>query len=445
MRKRPKQRRPAQVLALSFMSVILAGSLLLSLPYISRGRPLSYLDALFTATSAVCVTGLTVVDTGTFFTPLGQAIIAALFFVGSLGFMTLATTIFVVFFGRRISLQERLVVKEALNQDTLEGLAPLIRSVLRMAVALELAGAALLSLRFVPEMGWWRGFLFSLFHAVSAFSNAGFDLMGGYRSLTGMPTDYLVNGTLMFLFIVGGLGFPVIFDLLQNRCRFSRVTLHTRLVVIITAVLLLSGTLAILALEYNNPETMGDLPSGGKLFTAFFTAAASRTAGFSVLENASLLIPTRLLIILLMFIGASPASTGGGVKTTTFALVFIAVVSLIRGRQEPVLLKRRLPLTQTFKAVTIIVAAAGLIFTTTLILTIMENQDFMALFFETVSAFGTVGLSTGITPELSTVSKAALIATMFVGRIGPLTLFIALARPRREEGLHYPEEKLLIG
>ncbi|HPT34368.1 MAG TPA: potassium transporter TrkG, partial [Bacillota bacterium] len=284
---------------------------------------MSYLDALFTATSAVCVTGLTVVDTGTFFTPLGQAIIAALIFVGSLGFMTLATTIFVVFFGRRISLQERLVVKEALNQDTLEGLAPLIRSVLRMAVALELAGAALLSLRFVPEMGWWRGFLFSLFHAVSAFSNAGFDLMGGYRSLTEMPTDYLVNGTLLFLFIVGGLGFPVIFDLLYNRRRLYRLTLHTRLVLVITAILLIFGTLAVLVLEYNNPETMGSLSFGGKLFTAFFTAAAPRTAGFSVLDNAALLLPTRLLILLLMFIGASPASTGGGVKTTTFALVFI--------------------------------------------------------------------------------------------------------------------------
>jgi len=445
MRKRPKQRRPAQVLALSFMSVILAGSLLLSLPFISRGRPLSYLDALFTATSAVCVTGLTVVDTGTFFTPLGQVVIAALIFVGSLGFMTLSTTIFVVFFGRRITLQERLVVREALNQDSLKGLAPLVRAVIRMVVALELAGAALLCLRFVPEMGWARGVFFSLFHAVSAFANCGFDLMGGYRSLTGMPTDYLVNGTLMFLFIVGGLGFPVIFDLYQNRRRLSRVTLHTRMVVIITAVLLLSGTLAILALEYNNPETMGDLPSGGKLFTAFFTAAASRTAGFSVLENASLLIPTRLLIILLMFIGASPASTGGGVKTTTLALVVIAMVAVIRGRREPVLMKRRLALTQVLKAVTILVMAAGLIFTTTLILTIMENHDFMDLLFEAVSAFGTVGLSIGITPELGPISKAALILTMFAGRIGPLTLFIALARPRREDGLQYPEEKLLIG
>ncbi|MGB4618174.1 MAG: TrkH family potassium uptake protein [Dethiobacteria bacterium] len=445
MRKRPKQRRPAQVLALSFMSVILAGSLLLSLPYISRGRPLSYLDALFTATSAVCVTGLTVVDTGTFFTPLGQAIIAALFFVGSLGFMTLATTIFVVFFGRRISLQERLVVKEALNQDTLEGLAPLIRSVLRMAVALELAGAALLSLRFVPEMGWWRGFLFSLFHAVSAFSNAGFDLMGGYRSLTEMPTDYLVNGTLLFLFIVGGLGFPVIFDLLYNRRRLYRLTLHTRLVLVITAILLIFGTLAVLVLEYNNPETMGSLSFGGKLFTAFFTAAAPRTAGFSVLDNAALLLPTRLLILLLMFIGASPASTGGGVKTTTLALVLIAMVALIRGQREPVLLKRRLDLNQVLKATTILVAAMGLIFLSTFILALTENYDFISLFNEAVAAFSSSGMSTGITPELGLLSKAVLIVTMFVGRIGPLTLFIALARPRREEGLHYPEEKLLIG
>ncbi|NLM24135.1 MAG: Trk family potassium uptake protein, partial [Firmicutes bacterium] len=214
---------------------------------------------------------------------------------------------------------------------------------------------------------------------------------------------------------------------------------------VITAILLIFGTLAVLVLEYNNPETMGSLSFGGKLFTAFFTAAAPRTAGFSVLDNAALLLPTRLLILLLMFIGASPASTGGGVKTTTLALVLIAMVALIRGQREPVLLKRRLDLNQVLKATTILVAAMGLIFLSTFILALTENYDFISLFNEAVAAFSSSGMSTGITPELGLLSKAVLIVTMFVGRIGPLTLFIALARPRREEGLHYPEEKLLIG
>ncbi len=444
MPTRKKPYAPARYLVGGFLAVILAGSLLLSLPLSTGGQGISYLDALFTATSAVCVTGLVVVDTGTFFTPLGQAVIMVLIFVGSLGFMTMATLIF-IFLGRRISLRDRLVVKEALNQETLTGLVPLVRTVVRMAVLFILIGTALIGFRFIPEMGFRQGLFFSLFHAVSAFGNAGFDLFGSFDSLTRFPTDYLVNGTILALFIFGGLGFTVIFDLVKClRCR-CRPSLHTRMVVLITVLLLLLGTAAVLALEHGNPATMGGLSPGGKLFTALFTAATPRTAGFSVLETGTHLMPTMVVLMALMFIGASPASTGGGVKTTTFGAVFIAMVALIRGREEPVLFRRRLPLNQIIKAVAIMGGAAALVFLTTFLLTIFEDQVFSALFFEAVSAFGTVGLSTGITPELSGPGKAALIFTMFSGRLGPLTMLLALARQSPDQGLHFPEEKLLIG
>ncbi|MEW5784950.1 MAG: TrkH family potassium uptake protein [Bacillota bacterium] len=444
MRIRNKPYNPARYLIGGFMAVILAGSLLLTLPAATRGDGIGYLDALFTATSAVCVTGLVVVDTGTFFSPLGQAVIMILIFIGSLGFMTMATLIF-IFLGRRISLRDRLVVKEALNQETMTNLVPLVTAVVRMAVILELAGAAVMSIRFVPELGWGRGIFYGLFHAVSAFGNAGFDLFGNFDSLTRFPTDYLVNGMILALLIIGGLGFTVIFDLfkcVRHRCRPS---LHTRMAVMITLILLLLGTAAVLALESKNPETMGALSPGGKLFAALFTAATPRTAGFSVLGTGAHYMPTLVIIMALMFIGASPASTGGGVKTTTFGAVVIALVALIRGQEEPVLFRRRLPLYQIFKAVAIIGGAITLVFFATFLLTMFERQSFIALLFETVSAFGTVGLSLGITPELSAPGKAVLIFTMFSGRLGPLTMLVALARRKKEEGLNYPEEKLLIG
>jgi trk system potassium uptake protein len=217
------------------------------------------------------------------------------------------------------------------------------------------------------------------------------------------------------------------------------------MVLIISGFLLFVGTAAVLALEYHNPATMGALPVGGKVFSALFTAATPRTAGFSVLNTGAHFPSTLLVLMALMFIGASPASTGGGVKTTTFGAVVIAVIALIRGRQEPVLFLRRLPLEQIFKAVAIIGGAASLIFATTFVLTLFEREEFMALLFEAVSAFGTVGLSTGITPGLSAPSKVAIIITMFVGRLGPLTLLVALTRRKHEDGLHYPEEKLMIG
>lgn len=445
MPRRPKPLNPARVLAAGFLGIILVGSLLLSLPQAYKGDGIAYIDALFTATSAVCVTGLVVVDTGTFYTPLGQGIIMALIFIGSLGIMTMTTMIF-IFLGRQISIRDRLIVKEAMNQESMAGMVPLVKMVVRIALVFILIGTVLLSIRFIPDLGYGQGFFFALFHAVSAFGNAGFDLFGNYDSLTLFPTDYLINGTIMTLFIIGGLGFTVILDLISY-CRFRKhFSLHGRLVLIISAFLLVGGTILVLLLEYNNPETMGNLSGGAKVFMALFTSATARTAGFSVLDTGMLNSTSLLILMGLMFIGASPTSTGGGVKTTTFGVVLITLISMIRGRHEPVLFLRRLPSHHIMKAISIIIAAVVLVFIATFVLTFYEDQDFLSLFFEAFSAFGTVGLSTGITPELSNPSKIALIVTMFGGRIGPVTLLVALAQKKpKDDALQYPEEHLMIG
>ncbi len=439
-----RKKNPARVMAIGFVGLIFIGSILLSLPFSYEAAEFGYLDALFTAASAVCVTGLVVVDTGTFFTPFGQSVVMALIFIGALGFMTMTTLTF-IFLGRKVSLQERLVVKEILDQESIAGLVSLVKAVFWMALVFVVIGTVLLSIRFVPAMGYERGIFFSLFHAISAFGNAGFDLFGNFQSLTSSPTDYLVNGTIMTLFIIGGLGFTVILEFVNRISLRHRLTLHSKLVVIITAVLLSSGTVIILLLEYSNPGTMGNLSFGDKVFTALFTAATPRTAGFSVLDTAAMGHTTMVMLLALMFIGASPTSTGGGIKTTTFAIVFFTFVSMIRGKHEPVVYYTRFSLSQVMKAVSIIMGAIFLVFLSTIALTILENQDFMVIVFEVVSAFGTVGLSTGVTPELSSAAKLVLIITMYAGRIGPLTLLVALTRERKDDVLNYPEEHLLMG
>ncbi len=445
MKNRPKPINPARVMAAGFIGLIIIGTILLSLPLSHGSQEFSFIDALFTATSAVCVTGLVVVDTGTFFTVFGQTVIMLLILFGAIGFMTMTTIIF-IFLGRPISLRRSLVVKEVLGQESLQGLQVMVINVVLMSFLFIIIGTILLSIRFVPQLGGSQGYFNALFHSISAFGNAGFDLTGNYESLTGTPVDYLVNGTIMLLFIAGGLGFTVILEL-SNRFQFRhRLSLHSYMVLIITAILLIGGTVLILVLEFNNPATLGTLSLPGKFFTALFTSATPRTAGFSVLDTGAMTISTQLILILLMFIGASPTSTGGGVKTTTVGVVVLTMFGMIRGRREPVIYKRRFPLHQIMKAVSIICAAMVLVFITTLIMSIFENFNFMDLLFEAFSAFGTVGLSTGITPELTIPSKIMIIITMFGGRIGPLSLLVALAGLNKKEPLlRYPEENLMIG
>jgi trk system potassium uptake protein TrkH len=357
--------------------------------------------------------------------------------------MTAATIVFILL-GKKITLRERLVIQEALNQLSLQGVVRLVYIIVFMTLAIEVVGVLILSFRFIPLYGFATGIFYAAFHAVSAFCNAGFDLIGGYRSLTPFALDFFVSGTVAILFILGGLGFTVLLEVYQRR-RVARLTLHAKMVLSITLILLATGTLVVLALEYNNPNTLGQFGFWGKLLNAFFTAATPRTAGFNTIPTDGLIQPTLFFLLALMFIGASPGSTGGGIKTTTFGSLLITVFSTVHGDEEPVLFKRRLPVEIVNKALTVVFISFLLVFFATLALSLTEQRPLMDVFFEAVSAFGTVGLSTGITPQLSQLGRIVVILTMFAGRVGPLTLVFAFAQRAHKRPVHYTSERILIG
>lgn len=442
---RPSLWTPARVLVLGFAALILLGGVLLSLPAASRsGEGLDFLDALFTATSAVCVTGLVVVDTGTFFSPFGQLVILSLIQIGGLGFMTVATFLLIMS-GRRIGLRERLVIQESLNVGTLSGLVKFSRNIVFLTLLIEGIGAALLALRWSFDMPWWRAVYFGIFHAVSAFCNAGFDLFGGYRSLSGYAEDVTVNLVVMGLIVLGGLGFTVLVDVI-NRRKVRRLTLHSKLVLLTTLGLLLVGAAAFLALEWNRPETLGPLSWKGKILASLFLSVTSRTAGYATIDISHLSDSSLFLDIILMFIGASPGSTGGGIKTVTFAAIVLFTWSVIADKEHVVLYGRTISPRTIYKSLSIAVIAVMLVALWTFLLSLTESATFIRLLYETTSAFGTVGLSTNLTPELSRPGRALILLMMYIGRVGPLTLALALARRGREKPvLKYPEENLFVG
>lgn len=437
---------PAKILVGGFALLILCGTLLLSLPVSAVEGRLPFLDALFTATSAVCVTGLVVVDTGTYFTRFGQTVIMLLIQFGGLGIMTVATIVFILL-GKKISLRERLVIQEAMNQDALQGVVRLVRTVVLMTLGIEAAGALLLSLRFIPAYGVGTGIYYAVFHAISAFCNAGFDLIGDFRSMTLFARDPIIVLTIAFLFIIGGLGFTVIMECYRRR-RFSRLTLHAKIVLVVSLFLLVLGTLVIFISEYGNPATLGQFGFFGKLMNAVFTAATPRTAGFNTLETGFLHPHTLFFIIMLMYIGASPASTGGGVKTTTLGALVLTVYSAIRGEEDVLVNKKQIPVDILRKALAIAVIALLLVCMISFFLMITEaGSDFTFLdyLFEATSAFGTVGLSTGVTTFLTPWGRILIIITMFAGRVGPLTLVYALARHAQKSSVRYTSERIMIG
>jgi trk system potassium uptake protein len=445
--------RPERIMALGFLCVILAGALLLTLPISSLNHhSVGFHSALFTATSAVCVTGLAVVDTGTTYTLFGIIVILLLIQIGGLGFMVFATLIMVAL-GRRISLRNRVLIRESMNTTSLSGLVRLSKWFSLLAVLVELAGACVLSLRFVPMYGVKTGILYSVFHSVSAFCNAGFDLFGGFQSLAQFQHDPLVLITIASLIILGGLGFFVHNEIFHYRHHFRKYTLHTKLVVSITAILLVSGTLLVLALEWNNPGTLGSgkLTFGEKVLNAFFESTTFRTAGYCSFDQGRMTDSTKLIGVILMFIGASPASTGGGVKTTTMSVVILLVISVIRGRDRVSAFGKQLSPDTVKRALTIVIISLGIVLVCTCLLSISERahgKSMLDLVFEATSAFGTVGLSSAYTQTLTPLSQAMLIPLMYFGRVGPLTLAFALAsrlenNPRNR--MHFPEEKIMIG
>lgn len=442
---------PPQLLAFSILGLILVGAVLLSLPAAAaEGRSVSVVDALFTATSAVCVTGLITLDTATHFSLVGQVVILLLLQAGGLGYMTI-TTVFAAALGRAVTLQERLTLQEALNVQGLEGLVKFAFTVFKLTLVFELAGAALLAWAWWAELGPARALWFGLFHAVSAFNNAGFSLFSDslMQSVTNVPVSLVVSA----LFICGGAGFFVLSELIRLRRRDIRLSLHTRMVLVVSAALLALGTAGILGLEWHNPRTLGALAPGERVLAAFFQSATARTAGFNTLDVGAMAAPTLFLLMALMFIGASPGSTGGGVKTTTFSITVAALWATVRGDAEPVVFGRRLSAELVAKAFFISLISFLALNLVGGALLITEGRELMPTLFETASAFGTVGLSVGeggqpvsLVAFFSATGKFLVMAMMFMGRVGPLTLAFAVAhRAGVQPKVRHPEGKLLIG
>ncbi|CAM4406757.1 TrkH family potassium uptake protein [Paenibacillus macerans] len=435
---------PPQILVLGFALIILLGSLLLMLPISSAaGETLPFVDALFTATSATCVTGLVVVDTGTYFSTFGQIVIMLLIQVGGLGFMTMAT-LFSLVLKRKISLKDRLILQEAMNQNTMEGIVRLIRKVLLYSLVIESCAALLFAIRWAFDMPLGRALYFGVFHAVSMFNNAGFDLFGEYRSLTLYVADPLVNFVAMFLIVSGGIGFIVLSDIIDFRRR-RKLSLHSKVVLSMTSALIVVGALVIFIFEFTNPRTLAPLGWGGKFWAALFQSVTPRTAGANTVDIGELRQASQFFMIILMFIGASPSSTGGGIKTTTFTILVGAVISMIRGQSDLVLFRYRMAQERIFKAVTITMLALFLVVAVAMVLSTTEDASFLSILFETTSAFGTVGLTMGLTGKLTVIGKILISFTMFAGRLGPLTLAYALGPKKGKELYRHPEGKMIIG
>ena len=440
-------RNATRFIVLGFALVILVGALLLSTPAATwDGQGIPFLDALFTATSAVCVTGLVVVDTAMTFSIFGQVVILLLIQVGGLGFMTVAMLFFMLL-GKRVTLGTRLLFQEALNESRIGGLVRMMRWVIFSAFTIEGIGTALLATRFVPIFGLGQGLWYSLFHAISAFCNAGFDLIGNYQNMTPFWFDPVINWTLMLLIVIGGLGFGVLRDIKKRRC-FHELRLHSKLVLTFTALMILGGTLLILAMEWSNPDTLGSMNVFQKIQAAFFQSITLRTAGFNTIDQAALRPSTKLLSIVMMFIGASPASTGGGVKVTTMAVIILTVRMVARGRSEISAFRRTLPRDLVQRSMSIVFIGISVLLVDVMALTLLQpGVDFLDLAFECASALGTVGVSSLGTATLEPLAKFLLILTMYIGRIGPLSLTLAIGHRQagRPVGYRCAVERVLGG
>lgn len=436
---------PTRIIVSSFALIILIGSILLNLPIASNdGMSIGFINAVFTATSATCVTGLVIADTLTQWTLFGQIVIIVLIQVGGLGIVTLAT-FFSVLLGRKISMKGKIVAQESISNYGFTQVTGMIKRIVIITFAVEMLGAVLISFRFTPRFGL-KGIYMSIFHSISAFCNAGFDLMGDYRSLTEFNGDPVVIYTTAILIIIGGLGFIVWQDLYDYH-NLHRLYLHTKIVLIMSFSLIVFGAVFFFILEYGNPETMGSLTFFEKINAAVFQSVTCRTAGFNSLPINELSEVSKMTSILLMFIGAAPGSTGGGIKVTTFGIIVIAIASNIKGNNETIILRRKVSQEVINKAISIASLSIVIIFMMTIIIIGVEKINFVNVLYEVTSAFGTVGLSTGITPSLHNISKLLLVFTMFLGRVGPLTFAIAVAMKANKTSTNsvYPEGKIMVG
>ncbi|WP_101786060.1 TrkH family potassium uptake protein [Nonomuraea indica] len=436
---------PAQVIVTGFGVAVLLGTGLLALPAATEsGEPAGWLTALFTATSAVCVTGLAVVDTGTHWSFFGEVVIAGLIQIGGLGIMTLAT-LFTVLVSGRLGLRARIFAQAETKTLSMSDVRRVVRNVVLFSLACEAVIAVLLTGRFLLGYGepFGRAVYLGAFHAVSAFNNAGFALWPD--NLMGFVTDPWICLPIAAAVIVGGLGFPVMFELSRAWRDPSRWSVLTRVTVAVTVILLVAGTLAFLVTEWRNPGTLGALDGGGKLLAAFFTAVMPRTAGFNSLDIAGMYPSSWLVTDLLMFVGGGSAGTAGGIKVTTFGLLAFVIWAEMRGESDVNIGHRRLPQAAQRQAVSISLVSVALVAVSTYLLLVLTPHGLDRVLFEVVSAFATVGLSTGITADTGPAGQVLLVLLMFVGRTGPLTLGSALALKDRTRRYQLPEERVIVG
>ena len=435
-----------QIIAFGFLVIIVVGAGLLSLPISSKDNTwTSYFDSLFTATSATCVTGLVLFDTYTHWSVFGQLVILLMIQIGGLGFMSVITTVS-IFMGRRISLHERKLLMQSAGNTKLSGMIQLVRRIFFGTLIFESAGAILLATRFCPEMGFLEGIYNAIFHSISAFCNAGFDLMGKFEpnsSLIHYQSDPVVNLTICGLIVIGGLGFMVWNNIIKAKLDFKHYSLHTKIVLSITAVLLISSTVLFFILEKN--KNFAGLSTADKWLHSFFQAVTPRTAGFNTTDLSSLSESSSLLTTVLMLIGGSPGSTAGGIKTTTFVVLFLMAFASSRKNNNVVIFKRRLSDDTLKRASAISSIYLTAVLVSTFIICSIEPYTIRQILFEVSSAIGTVGLSMGLTPSLSVVSQSILIVLMFAGRVGGLSLMLVLAENREPVALMRPVEDILIG
>ncbi len=446
---------PAQALVFYYTAAILLGTGLLATPWAAQGESLFFLDALFTATSAQCVTGLIVVDTGTTLTLFGQCIVLVLIQIGGLGITTFSVYLF-LYLRVGVSSRGRWLIHETLMHTPVSSWQDLIKGIFVLTLVIEGVGAFMLAFAFVPVLGFWPGIYSALFHSISAFCNAGFSLFPD--SLIGFRDNPLVNLTIMALIILGGIGFLVIQELVQivrsrvkQRSKRPKLSLHSKIVLVTTVVLIVYGAVMIGWLESDN--SLAGMPLIEGFWTALFQSVTARTAGFNTIDLNVFRAPTVFLVLFLMFIGASPGSAGGGVKTTSLALFFAIFYSRLRGNQHTSLFRRTLPDEAITKALALVLLAIILIGIALFGLMIVQNSDlahensreFLSYTFEAFSAFGTVGLSIGATAKLNDIGKMIIILLMFVGRVGLLTMAFAIAGRTRRFAPHYAEENIMIG
>ncbi len=445
-----------QLIAAGFLGTILLGGVLLYLP-VCNTKPIQFTDALFTATSAVCVTGLVTIVPATQFTVLGKGILLVLIQIGGLGVIACTFSFFLIL-KKKITLRERIIIQETYNMDTLSGLVKFLIKIIKGTFIVEGVGVVLFSLQFVREYGFVEGVCYSIFHSVSAFCNAGIDILGN-GSFIKYAANPLINFTTMSLIIVGGIGFTVWGDVLKNvfedfgkegysiKKIFTKLTLHSKIAISMTIALILLGTVSFFVLEYANPETFGNMTLGEKIMASGFHSVSTRTAGFATVSQSGLTNGSKLITCLLMFVGGSPAGTAGGVKTTTVAMLILTCRSVIKGGRDTECFGRRIVEDNIRTGLAVIFLSMGFLITGTVIVSVLEpNVEFMRILYETTSAMGTVGLSADLTPQLETASKYVIMMLMYIGRIGPVTMALIFGKGHTKDRVReLPEKRILVG